>query len=128
MIILGINSYHADSSACLLVNGKLVGAISEERLGKRVKHDSSFPINAIKFLLNSNKIGAEDIDYISIGQDKSKNILEKSIYGLKNIKRGIVTFGKKNNTKVLLIFKLQVKKKNKNPRVRVISSNIIKNY
>mgnify|MGYP001185547245 CR=1 FL=1 len=92
MIILGINSYHADSSACLLVNGKLAGAISEERLGKRVKHDSSFPINAIKFLLNSNKIGAEDIDYISIGQDKSKNILEKSIYGLKNIKNSSMAF------------------------------------
>ena len=92
MIILGINSYHADSSACLLINGKLVGAISEERLGKRVKHDSSFPINAIKFLLNSNKIGAEDIDYISIGQDKSKNILEKSIYGLKNIKNSFKIF------------------------------------
>ena len=39
-IILGINKDHSDSSACLLINGKLVGAVAEERLGKRLKHDS----------------------------------------------------------------------------------------
>ena len=41
-IILGINKDHSDSSACLLINGQLVGAIAEERL-KKNKHDSSFP-------------------------------------------------------------------------------------
>tara|TARA_B110000114_G_C14843936_1_gene297865 strand:+ start:338 stop:592 length:255 start_codon:yes stop_codon:yes gene_type:complete len=72
MIILGISAYHFDTSACLLKNGKLLGAISEERLGSRIKHDSSFPVNSIKFLLETNKIGIEDIDYIAIGQDKKK--------------------------------------------------------
>ena len=67
MIILGISAYHFDSSACLLINGKLVGAISEERLGKRIKHDSSFPINSIKFLLESNSISIENVDYVAVG-------------------------------------------------------------
>ena len=48
MIILGINAYHADASACLLENGKLICAIEEERL-TRVKHNAGFPINAINF-------------------------------------------------------------------------------
>ena len=32
-IILGINAYHGDSSACILVNGELIAAIEEERFG-----------------------------------------------------------------------------------------------
>ena len=31
-----------------VINGKLVGAVAEERLGERIKHDSSFPINSIQ--------------------------------------------------------------------------------
>ena len=92
MIILGISAYHFDTSACLLKNGKLLGAISEERLGSRIKHDSSFPVNSIKFLLETNKIGIEDIDYIAIGQDKKKNLLPKIKYSIKNIKKSIPAF------------------------------------
>ena len=46
-IILGINPYHADSSACLLVNGKLECAVEEERLN-RIKHWAGLPIESIK--------------------------------------------------------------------------------
>ena len=55
-IILGINKDHSDSSACLLIDGKLIGAVAEERLGKRVKHDPSFPINSINWLIKSNNL------------------------------------------------------------------------
>ena len=55
-IILGINKDHSDSSACLLIDGKLIGAVAEERLGKRLKHDSSFPKNSIKWLLKEANI------------------------------------------------------------------------
>ena len=41
-IILGINKDHSDSSACLLIDGKLIGAVAEERLGKRLKHIHHF--------------------------------------------------------------------------------------
>ena len=37
MIILGINAYHGDSSACLVVDGRLVCAIEEERIVRK-KH------------------------------------------------------------------------------------------
>ena len=46
--ILGLNAFHADSAACLVVDGKLKGAVAEERLGDRVKHSSAFPANAIR--------------------------------------------------------------------------------
>ena len=46
-IILGVNTFHADSSACLIIDGKLVAAIEEERLN-RVKHYAGFPSESIK--------------------------------------------------------------------------------
>ena len=46
-IILGINAYHADSSACILVDGKLIAAIEEERIN-RIKHYSGYPIESIR--------------------------------------------------------------------------------
>ena len=51
MIILGINAFHADSSACIFINGKLIAAAEEERF-KRIKHWAGFPIESILFCLN----------------------------------------------------------------------------
>ena len=42
MIILGINAYHADSSAAIFVDGRMIAAIEEERF-TRVKHWAGFP-------------------------------------------------------------------------------------
>jgi predicted NodU family carbamoyl transferase len=83
-VILGINAFHPDSSACLLIDGKLVAAISEERLGRRIKHDRSFPINSINFLLDSFGIKPSDIDALAIGFNKNKNLYQKALYVLKN--------------------------------------------
>ena len=47
MYILGINSFHADSSACIIKNGEIQSAVEEERF-TRVKHWAGFP----KILLN----------------------------------------------------------------------------
>ena len=50
MIVLGLNAYHADSSAAIFVNGELLVATEEERF-RRVKHWAGFPSEAIKFCL-----------------------------------------------------------------------------
>jgi len=76
-IILGINKDHSDSSACLLVDGKLKGAVAEERLGKRIKHDSSFPLNSINWLISSNNLKYVDIDYIAVSNDPMSNFIRK---------------------------------------------------
>ena len=52
MNILGINAYHGDASAALFVDGQLVAAVEEERF-TRVKHDTSFPHQAIRYCLET---------------------------------------------------------------------------
>ena len=62
-IILGISAYYHDSSATLLIDGKIIAAAQEERF-TRIKHDHSFPHNAIEFLLKFANIKLSDIDQI----------------------------------------------------------------
>ncbi|MBI2105586.1 carbamoyltransferase [Candidatus Woesearchaeota archaeon] len=63
MLILGISCYYHDSSAALLKDGRIVAAAEEERFTRK-KHDTSFPINAIKYCLKSQNISIEEISYI----------------------------------------------------------------
>ncbi|HIH24086.1 TPA: hypothetical protein HA251_03570, partial [Candidatus Woesearchaeota archaeon] len=64
MYILGIGCYYHDSSASLLKDGKIVAAAQEERFTRK-KHDSSFPINAIKWCLESQGITVDDLEYVT---------------------------------------------------------------
>lgn len=90
MVILGINAgynfpyenkYHVytgghnhDASACLLVNGKVIYAIEEERL-TRIKHTTSFPYMSIQACLKHGGLQFDDIDVIAImGEEKEHNI------------------------------------------------------
>lgn len=50
MVILGISAYYHDSAAALIVDGKVVAAICEERLS-RIKHDNSFLKGQLPFVL-----------------------------------------------------------------------------
>lgn len=63
MKILGISCYYHDSSACLVIDGKIIAAAEEERF-TRIKHDNSFPINSINFCLEYGKIKSANIDNI----------------------------------------------------------------
>lgn len=63
MYVLGISCYYHDSSAALLKDGIIVAAVEEERFTRK-KHDTSFPINAINYCLESQNIGVDDIDYV----------------------------------------------------------------
>ena len=48
--ILGLSCYYHDSAASLICDGEIIKAVQEERFS-RIKNDSSFPINAIKYCL-----------------------------------------------------------------------------
>ena len=61
--ILGISCYYHDSAAVLLKDGEIILALQEERFTRK-KHDSSFPINSIRYCLNSEKIDFNDIETI----------------------------------------------------------------
>ena len=62
-LILGISCFYHDSAASLIRNGEILVAIQEERL-TRIKHDNSFPINAIRYCLESQKIDLRDLDSV----------------------------------------------------------------
>lgn len=61
--ILGISSYYHDSAVTLLTDGEIISAVQEERFTRK-KHDSSFPINSIKFCLEENNISLNDLESI----------------------------------------------------------------
>ena len=63
MNILGISAFYHDSAACLLRDGEVIAAASEERFTRK-KHDSSFPANASQFVLERGGIGVKEIDAV----------------------------------------------------------------
>jgi len=63
MNILGISAFYHDAAACLLRDGEIVAAASEERFTRK-KHDSGFPEHAIRYALSAGGIQVADIDCI----------------------------------------------------------------
>lgn len=82
MIILGINAYHGDASACLYRDGKLIAATEEERI-LRIKHWAGLPLASIRFCLNEAGIALTDVDYITVSRDPKANLGKKIVHTLK---------------------------------------------
>ncbi|HZZ18534.1 MAG TPA: carbamoyltransferase [Opitutaceae bacterium] len=61
--ILGISGYYHDSAAVLVVDGRVAAAAQEERF-TRIKHDSSFPSNAVDYCLRHAGIGPGELDHV----------------------------------------------------------------
>ena len=61
--ILGVSAYFHDSAAALLCDGEIVAAAAEERF-TRIKHDSSLPVNAARWCLESQGITTEDLECV----------------------------------------------------------------
>ena len=59
-VILGINYGLHDSSAALVVDGRVVAAAEEERFS-REKHTTSFPENAIAYVVKEGGYELSDI-------------------------------------------------------------------
>lgn len=76
MLILGINAYHGDSSACLVMDGKLIAAAEEERF-RRIKHWAGFPSEAIRYCLAEAGVGLADVAHMAINQDAKANLWKK---------------------------------------------------
>ena len=61
--ILGISAFYHDSAATLLQDGEIISAVQEERFTRK-KHDASFPVNSINYILKSAKLSLDEIDYV----------------------------------------------------------------
>jgi len=61
--ILGVSAYYHDSAAVLLVDGTIVAAAQEERFTRK-KHDSSFPVHAIRYCLETAGLDPGELDHV----------------------------------------------------------------
>jgi carbamoyltransferase len=82
MYILGINAYHAGSSACLIEDGHVIAAVEEERFS-RIKYCAGFPVQAIGYCLAKAGIKLQDLDHIGISRDPSANLGKKLFFTLR---------------------------------------------
>lgn len=79
--ILGINAFHADASAALIQDGRIIGAVEEERF-KRTKHWAGFPSQAIKWCLDEANIRIGDVEHISINTQPNAHRIRRILYVL----------------------------------------------
>jgi carbamoyltransferase len=63
MIILGISAFYHDSAAALVVDGRIIAAVQEERF-TRVKQDASFPRHGIGYCLEVGALTLDQVDYV----------------------------------------------------------------
>src|SRR6184192_2985737 len=82
MVILGINAYHGDASAAIVVDGQLVAAAEEERFN-RIKHAAGFPTLAIRYCLDAAGIKPHEIDHVAIARDPRARLWRKAFYALR---------------------------------------------
>ena len=83
MLILGLNMFHADASAAIVEDGKILFAVAEERLNRR-KHYGGFPALAVKACLDAVGAKVTDVDHVAVGQDSDANLAKKVQYALAN--------------------------------------------
>jgi carbamoyltransferase len=88
MLILGLNTFHADASAVLVDadSGKLLAAVAEERIN-RVKHFAGFPALAVEECLKIAGAKFADVGHLAVARDGKANLLAKMGFALKNLPR-----------------------------------------
>jgi len=101
MLILGLNAYHGDSSACILIDGKLIAAVEEERF-RRIKHWAGLPVQSINYCLKEAGVKIEDIDHVAVNRNPTANLLRKALFAFsKRPSLNLVTDRLKNAGKVV---------------------------
>lgn len=83
MLIIGLNAYHGDASACVVRDGEIVAAAEEERF-RRVKHWAGFPSESIRYCLQEVKATLADVDHVAVNSDPSASFSRKVRYALRN--------------------------------------------
>jgi carbamoyltransferase len=74
--ILGLNAYHGDAAAALVVDGELVAALEEERVN-RVKHCAGFPEAAARWCLADAGLEPGDLDHVGVSRHPRANLAAK---------------------------------------------------
>src|SRR5947199_8840153 len=74
--ILGLNAYHGDAAAALVIDGELVAAAEEERFN-RVKHSAGCPSEAARWCLADAGLRPDDLDHVAVSRDPRANLGRK---------------------------------------------------
>jgi carbamoyltransferase len=124
MNIIGIN-YLSESSVCLIKNGKLISAISEERIN-RIKNWFGIPYKTIKLILDKNNLKYSDINFfVTTGTSvKEKSIPQSDIYLKKKKKIENSNLSKKNKNIQLNFLKKRIK--HEDHVINIRTKNILK--
>jgi len=80
-VVLGVNAYHSSASAALLVDGRLVAAVEEERF-TRQKYDTGFPHASIGYCLAAAGLEPNDVDHVAFSGDPTSNFLRKAWFAI----------------------------------------------
>ncbi len=80
MHILGISAFYHESTCCLLTDGRLVAAASEERFS-RVKHDPRLPVAAFRFCLDAGGLDLTDLDAVAY-YERPEAKLDRQLWAL----------------------------------------------
>jgi carbamoyltransferase len=83
MLVLGLNMFHADASAAIVLDGEVKFAVAEERLNRH-KHFGGFPALAVKACLDAVGAKIADVEHVAVGQDSDANLAKKVQYALAN--------------------------------------------
>lgn len=81
--ILGINAYHGDAAAALIVDGELIAAVEEERFN-RIKHWAGFPAESIRYCLEAGDLTAQQLDHVAISFDPRANAARRMQFVLRH--------------------------------------------
>ena len=63
MRVLGLSCFYHDAAACLIDDGRIVGAATEESFSRK-KHDSGLPTGAIAYLLREGNTTIREVDAV----------------------------------------------------------------
>jgi carbamoyltransferase len=77
MNILGVSCFYHDAAACLVSDGRIVGAASEEAFTRK-KHDSRLPVDAIRYVLREGGLQVGDLSAV-IYYDKPIRKLDRAL-------------------------------------------------
>jgi carbamoyltransferase len=80
-------AYH-DAAAVLLEDGRIIAAVEEERI-TRMKHCNSFPLNAIRYCLESTNTVWHEVDRVAINHSFAGSEIADTIAFLENPHRSL---------------------------------------
>jgi carbamoyltransferase len=88
MLILGINAFHGDAAAAMLVDGKVVAAVEEERFN-RVKHWAGVPAESVAYCLAEVGARLSDVDHIAVSFSPRANLFRRAAFAARRGLRGV---------------------------------------